>query len=127
MRSTWASSPSAIAVAAAGTYSVTFVNDGAMTHDLTFADGTKLTADSKQTVTGSIAVPAGGLGFICSIPGHSAAGMTGSITVGAGGSTASTASPAPAAPASGPGPGPERAGLRPPRPDGAAGHGRHGA
>ena len=90
--------PAAIAVAAAGTYAVTFVNDGAMTHDLTFADGTKLTADSKQTVTGSIVVPAGGLGFICSIPGHSAAGMTGSITVGAGGSTAGTASPAPAAP-----------------------------
>src|SRR5262249_18529608 len=33
--------PSMVHVAAAGTYPVTFTNTGSMTHDLTFADGTK--------------------------------------------------------------------------------------
>jgi nitrite reductase (NO-forming) len=90
--------PATVAVAAAGTYKVSFVNDGATTHDITLADGVKLTADAKQTVSGTVTVPTGGLSFLCSIPGHSAAGMVGSITVGAGGSTAGGASPAPVAP-----------------------------
>jgi nitrite reductase (NO-forming) len=94
--------PSAIAVAAPGTYPVTFVNDGATTHDLTFADGTKLSADSKQTATGTVTIPAGGLAFKCSIPGHAEAGMTGSVTVGSGGSTAAGSSPAPIAAAAAP-------------------------
>ncbi len=33
--------PSAVTVAAAGTYDVTFKNTGSIAHDLTFADGTK--------------------------------------------------------------------------------------
>jgi nitrite reductase (NO-forming) len=88
--------PSAIVVAAAGTYPVTFINDGATAHDLSFADGVKLNADAKQTVTGSVTVPAGGLTFLCSIPGHAQAGMTGSIGVGVAGPPASAASPGPA-------------------------------
>ena len=73
--------PSEIAVAAAGTYPVTFTNTGSTTHDITFADGTKLTADAGKTATGSVAVPAGGITFICSIPGHEAGGMKGGVTV----------------------------------------------
>ena len=73
--------PSAVTVPAAGTYPVTFVNTGLVQHDVTFADGTKLVADPGKTVEGSVAVPAGGLPFLCSIPGHGPAGMTGQVSV----------------------------------------------
>ena len=73
--------PSAITVAAAGTYDVTFKNTGTIAHDLTFADGTKLAASAGETVTGKVAVPAAGITFICSIPGHAEAGMKGSVSV----------------------------------------------
>jgi len=73
--------PAAVSVPAAGTYEVTFANTGSTLHDLTFADGTKLTADAGKTVTGQVTVPAGGLDFICSIPGHAPAGMTGKVSV----------------------------------------------
>lgn len=98
--------PQAISVPAAGTYALAFTNTGTTTHDLTFPDGTKLTAEAGKTVTGQIAVPATGVSFLCSIPGHAPAGMTGSITV-SGTTTASAAmpgmsqAPASAAPATG--------------------------
>jgi nitrite reductase (NO-forming) len=76
--------PTKPAVAAAGEYAVSFHNSGSTTHDLTFADGTKLTADAGATVTGKVNVPAAGTTFLCSIPGHAAAGMTGAILVGSG-------------------------------------------
>jgi nitrite reductase (NO-forming) len=86
--------PATIAVAAAGTYDVTFHNTGSTLHDLTFADGTKIGADAGATVSGKVTVPAGGITFLCSIPGHADAGMKGSITVGtaAGASNGPTAS-----------------------------------
>jgi nitrite reductase (NO-forming) len=74
--------PAAVTVPAAGTYEVSFVNTGSTLHDVTFADGTVLTADAGKTVTGQVTVPAGGLEFICSIPGHAPAGMTGRVSVG---------------------------------------------
>jgi nitrite reductase (NO-forming) len=73
--------PAQLTVAAAGPVAVTFVNDGATVHNITFADGTALTADPGKTATGSVTVPAAGLSFLCSIPGHAAAGMTGAIAV----------------------------------------------
>ena len=85
--------PSAITVPAAGTYPVTFTNTGSTTHDVTFADGTKLTADAGKTVTGSVTIPAGGLTFQCTIPGHAAAGMTGSVTLESAAPAASPAMP----------------------------------
>jgi nitrite reductase (NO-forming) len=97
--------PNAVAVAAAGTYAVKFVNDGAVQHNLTFADGTKLVADPGQTTAGSITVPATGITFLCDVPGHAQAGMTGAITVAApsvaaspaaGSGTAATSSTLPA-------------------------------
>ena len=87
--------PASVAVAAAGTYPVSFRNSGAALHDVTFADGTKLTADPGATVKGTVDVPAAGLTFLCSIPGHAPAGMKGAVTI-AGAAPAAGASTAPA-------------------------------
>ena len=83
-------------VDAPGRYSVTFINDGAILHDITFADGTVIAAEAGQTATGEVVVPADGIDFICSVPGHEAAGMKGMIMV-AGGAQPS-GSPAPSGP-----------------------------
>ncbi len=61
-------SPAAITVPAAGTYEVSFANTGSTLHDLTFADGTVLTAGAGKTVTGQVTIPEGGLDYVCSIP-----------------------------------------------------------
>ena len=73
--------PAAIEVEEPGRYTVTFVNDGAILHDITFADGTVIEAEAGATGTGEVAVPSAGLGYICSIPGHADGGMQGAITV----------------------------------------------
>ncbi len=86
--------PAALTVPAAGMYDVKFVNDGAATHNITFADGTAISADPKQTATGTVTVPAGGITFLCSVPGHAAAGMTGTISVAG---SAAAPSPTPSA------------------------------
>ncbi len=52
--------PSEAQVAVAGTYDVSFRNTGSVTHDLTFADGTKLTAEPGATAIGSVTIPADG-------------------------------------------------------------------
>ncbi len=83
--------PAQLSVAAAGTYPVKFVNDGAVQHNITFADGTVIVAEAGATASGSVAVPAGGIKFQCTIPGHAQAGMTGAIGVG----SSAAASPAP--------------------------------
>jgi nitrite reductase (NO-forming) len=74
--------PASISVAAAGNYDVTFHNTGSTAHDLTFADGTKIAAEAGATASGKITVPAQGITFLCSVPGHAAAGMTGAVLVG---------------------------------------------
>jgi len=74
--------PAAVSVAQPGVYTVRFVNDGGVLHDLTFHDGTVITADAHQTATGTVTIPAGGLAFHCSVPGHEDAGMTGSVAIG---------------------------------------------
>ena len=73
--------PAAVKVPAAGSYEVSLNNTGAAIHDITFADGTKIEAAPGATGTGTVTVPAGGLTFICSIPGHEQAGMKGAVTV----------------------------------------------
>jgi nitrite reductase (NO-forming) len=73
--------PAALTVPAAGRYEIEFRNTGSTTHDMTFADGTKLSADAGQTAKGTVDVPTSGIAFQCSIPGHAAAGMQGTITV----------------------------------------------
>ncbi len=64
-----------------GRYLVRFVNEGAILHDVTFEDGTILSAEAGETVTAEVDIPAGGTTFLCSIPGHAPAGMTGTIAV----------------------------------------------
>ncbi|HET7728365.1 MAG TPA: multicopper oxidase domain-containing protein [Candidatus Limnocylindrales bacterium] len=73
--------PKSIEVAAAGTYTVRLTNTGTIVHDVTFADGTKVEAQAGQTAEGQVTIPAGGLTFICSVPGHEQGGMTGGVTV----------------------------------------------
>lgn len=62
-----------------GTYTGRLINDGTIAHDITFADGDPIVAKPGETVEFEFAVPEGGLEFLCSIPGHSDAGMTGTI------------------------------------------------
>jgi nitrite reductase (NO-forming) len=94
--------PAAVTAPAAGMFNVTFHNTGSTAHDLTFADGTKLAADAGQTATGMVTVPAAGLTFLCSIPGHADAGMKGAVTVAGAAPAASSGAPAPAAAAGAP-------------------------
>lgn len=62
--------PAMVDVAEPGIYSVTFINDGGVLHDVTFADGTTISAEGHQTATGEVNIPPGGITFICSVPGH---------------------------------------------------------
>jgi FtsP/CotA-like multicopper oxidase with cupredoxin domain len=81
-------------VEAAGTYRVHFVNDGGTTHDVTFADGTTISADGHTDATGMVTIPSEGMAFICSVPGHADAGMKGEVMVAvASGSGAPSAAP----------------------------------
>ena len=73
--------PSTVDVAEAGVYNVTFHNAGALAHDLTFADGTQLTAAAGETATATVAIPVGGTTFTCTVVGHAAAGMAGTVAV----------------------------------------------
>jgi plastocyanin len=85
--------PAMVHVAAPGTYTVRFVNDGGVAHDVTFADGTKVQAAAHATATGEVEIPATGLSFICSVPGHADAGMRGEVMVT--GEPASSVEPSP--------------------------------
>ena len=78
--------PTSPVVPQAGTYMVHLINDGAITHNLTFDDGTVISADAGQTSIGRVTIPAAGMAFHCSVPGHADAGMVGSVSVGAPGS-----------------------------------------
>ena len=73
--------PAAITVPAAGRYTVALHNTGSIPHDITFPGGEQAVANGGEQATVEIDVPAEGLTFICSIPGHEQGGMTGAITV----------------------------------------------
>jgi uncharacterized cupredoxin-like copper-binding protein len=73
--------PAMVHVPGPGTYAVTFVNDGGIYHDVTFADGTVIGADGHDEATGEVTIGPDGTTFICSVPGHSDAGMTGEVMV----------------------------------------------
>lgn len=73
--------PATLSVPAPGRYEVALVNDGAIAHDLMIEGQEPVYAEAGQTVTGEVVVPDGGAPFICSIPGHAPAGMTGEIEV----------------------------------------------
>src|SRR6188474_1230267 len=50
--------PASIEVDQSGRYALRFVNDGAILHNITFADGTVLEADGGKTAKGEVVVPA---------------------------------------------------------------------
>ena len=84
--------PAMVHVAAPGRYTVRLVNDGGALHDVTFADGTRIEAAAHTTAAGEVEIPATGLGFICSVPGHADGGMRGEVMISGGSET-----PAPSA------------------------------
>ncbi|HEX6290065.1 MAG TPA: multicopper oxidase domain-containing protein [Herpetosiphonaceae bacterium] len=75
--------PATLNVEQPGRYTVKFVNDGVILHDVTFPNGVKIVADGGQSASAEVDIPAEGFTFICSVPGHAQAGMKGTITVGA--------------------------------------------
>ncbi|MEX1169693.1 MAG: multicopper oxidase domain-containing protein [Chloroflexota bacterium] len=78
--------PGAIEVDAPGRYEFTLNNTGTIPHDITFPDGTTSgMIEGGKSATFEVDVPAGGLTFICSIPGHAQAGMEGTVTTRGGG------------------------------------------
>jgi nitrite reductase (NO-forming) len=91
--------PNTVTVGAPGRYSVTLNNTGTIPHDVTFPDGTTSgMVDGGESATVEVDVPAEGLAFICSIPGHAQAGMEGQVSVAgstAGGSPDDHGGPAP--------------------------------
>lgn len=74
--------PTKTTVDKAGTYKVTFVNKGAILHDIVFPDGTKIEAEAGKTASADVNFPEGVIAFFCSIPGHKEAGMKGEVVVG---------------------------------------------
>ena len=66
-------------VAEPGDYHGVLVNDGTMVHDIKFGAGDAITADPGERVEFDFTVPDEGVSFLCSIPGHADAGMTGII------------------------------------------------
>jgi nitrite reductase (NO-forming) len=73
--------PAEVTVAKPGRYTVKLVNDGALPHDITFEDGTRIVANPKSTAEGEVVIPEGGSGYICAIAGHEAAGMKGRVLI----------------------------------------------
>ena len=73
--------PSEITVTTPGKYLVKLKNTGSIVHDITFPDGTKITANAGETAEAAVLIPPEGVSFICSVPGHKDAGMVGAIKV----------------------------------------------
>lgn len=62
---------------------VNLTNNGSVEHDWVIRDqDVKAVATPGQTGTATFNLPAGAYTFYCSIPGHEAAGMVGTLTVG---------------------------------------------
>jgi nitrite reductase (NO-forming) len=73
--------PATVDVDEPGTYTVHFMNDGAVVHDITFDGGTPQVAEPGEMIMFDVVIPEGGTTFLCSIPGHADGGMTGTVTV----------------------------------------------
>jgi nitrite reductase (NO-forming) len=74
----FAFTPSAL-TATAGMYSGMLVNEGTIEHDIKFDNGDAIVAAAGETVEFEFEVPAEGLRYFCSIPGHAEAGMEGIV------------------------------------------------
>ncbi len=66
-------------LAEAGSYSGVLVNNGTIEHDIKFDNGDAIVAAAGETIEFDFEVPAEGIRYICSIPGHAEAGMEGII------------------------------------------------
>jgi nitrite reductase (NO-forming) len=73
--------PANITVDKAGKYEIKLTNTGAIVHNITFEDGATASADPGQSASVVVTVPAAGINFKCTIPGHAEAGMQGMIMV----------------------------------------------
>lgn len=76
--------PATIEVPAGQSVNLTLVNEGSTVHDLTIpALGVRVVAGPGQRATVGFLAPAPGkYEFLCTIPGHADAGMTGTLVVG---------------------------------------------
>lgn len=75
--------PSEASVPADTDITVSLRNDGNIEHDWSIKDqDLNILAAAGQTGTGTLNLPPGTYTFYCSIPGHEAAGMVGTLTVG---------------------------------------------
>jgi uncharacterized cupredoxin-like copper-binding protein len=77
--------PRSLTVRAGQPVELTLRNGGGLPHDFALAEGVshpiKLEAQGGQTARGTFTIDAPGTyGFVCSVPGHAAAGMVGTIT-----------------------------------------------
>jgi len=66
-------------MATAGSYTGVLVNDGSIEHDIKFDNGDAIVVAAGETTEFDFDVPAEGIRYICSIPGHADAGMEGII------------------------------------------------
>jgi nitrite reductase (NO-forming) len=73
--------PAQLTVPQPGRYEVKLTNTGTIPHDITFPGGEMAHANGGETASIEVDVPAEGLSFICSVPGHEQAGMTGKVSV----------------------------------------------
>jgi nitrite reductase (NO-forming) len=78
--------PQSVVVRAGQPVELTLRNEGGVAHDFAITDGVsspvKVEAQSGQTAHGTFTIDAPGTyTFICTVPGHAAAGMRGTITV----------------------------------------------
>ncbi|GIV95952.1 MAG: hypothetical protein KatS3mg057_0609 [Herpetosiphonaceae bacterium] len=76
--------PAQLEVDQPGRYTITLINEGVLPHDITFPDGSQAVAEAGKSASVEVTIPAEGLTFICSVPGHEAAGMKGTISVKSG-------------------------------------------
>lgn len=74
-------SPTKIEVVKSGRYAVTVSNTATIPHDIVFSNGTKLMLPPGQKASTILDIPDSGLEYLCSLPGHKDAGMSGTITV----------------------------------------------
>ena len=77
--------PSSLVVRAGQPVELTLRNGGGIPHDFTLAEGAsgpvKIEAQGGQTARGTFTIDSPGTyAFVCSVPGHAAAGMRGTIT-----------------------------------------------
>jgi nitrite reductase (NO-forming) len=77
--------PSSLVVRAGQPVELTLRNGGGIPHDFTLTEDTsrpvKIEAQSGQTARGTFTIDTPGTyAFVCSVPGHAAAGMRGTIT-----------------------------------------------